>query len=230
MDLLQRHVRPLALTDVTATAELHARCLRQGLFPRLGPEFLARWHATFTDTDSAWAAVCVDDRGDQRSTVVGYVLVSVDPPRHRRHAMVVHRGPLVRAASRGMARRPHVAFFFVRTRLVRYGRRALRTWIGKRTPAPRARSGAPAVLQALVTDERHRHEGVATELLGRALQEISRRGVREVVLLTQEQEAVALYERFGFETTGVRVRDGAEWTHMRRGGDERAGGLAGAPR
>lgn len=206
-------------TDVGETARLHQEYLPRGLFPRLGHRFLARWHLTFTDTRWAWSGVVVEE-----GRVVAYVLVAVDPARHRHHALVHHRGPLLRAGLVSLLLQPRLAAMFVRTRGRRYARQARAVWgrpatSAGSTPAERP----PAVIHALVTRESHRGLGLASRLVELATRESERRGAVELALVTEAGSAatgagpgsVGFYERLGFTVVGARPRDDRTVVEMR---------------
>lgn len=212
--------RTMSAADVTETARLHARYLPQGLFPRLGHRFLARWHRTFTDTRWAWSGVFVHD-----GRIVAYVLVAIDPARHRQHALVHHRGPLVRAGLLSLLLRPRLAWSFVRTRGRRYARQARRAW-GRGVPSGRTFSSdrPPAVVHALVTGEGHRGLGLASALLDRAAAECARRGAAELALVTgaggsaggEGSGPVGFYQRLGWRVVDDRSRDDRRVLELRR--------------
>lgn len=62
------------------------------------------------------------------------------------------------------------------------------------------RSGEYGFLQRLAVDRNHRHQGVASALVLDALRWARRRGVREMLVNTQDSNtaALALYEKLGF--------------------------------
>lgn len=201
-------VRRVARPDLDTTAELHVRCLHDGLFPRLGTPFVRRWHRTFLDCPhgSAHAAVGAD------GAVLAFLLGATDQAAYVRGTLRSAKWPLLWRGALGLARRPRLALTFVRTRAGRYARRLL-----GRSGSPAAAAPARvAVVHAIVTDERARGRGLGRDLLARFEADVAAAGVDTVELVTDEAGgAVEFYRRLGWTEGDTRPnRDGRRMVHF----------------
>jgi ribosomal protein S18 acetylase RimI-like enzyme len=207
--------------DLTRTAELHARCLPNGFFARLGPRFLRAYHASFLASPYAIALVVRDQAGDARS-----FLVATTANRLHYRWVVRHRGPhLLLHLLLALAARPRLAARFARSRLPRYAswlvrypfRRAARPAAGAAT-APEAGAAPVAVLTHVAVDEAARGHGDGRELVAVFLARAQAAGAGDARLVTDlEDGAVGFYERLGWRSAGDhRDRDGVRVREFRR--------------
>lgn len=226
---LLRRMRP---GDTARTARLHRRLLPNGLFPRLGARFVARWHRTFLDTPAA-TGLTVTHQGE----VVAFVLATLDQRLYLRHVLRRHRWPLMWRGATGMLVRPHVLVRFTRTRLRAYARHLVPGLDRRRTPlvhAPERRTvadGLPAgpeaaprtriaVVHAVVTSEQARGMGCARAMLDSVLAAAARARADHVALVTDVADpapdapatgAAAMYETLGWRRHGVRRHRDGRW-------------------
>ncbi|MFZ5870658.1 MAG: GNAT family N-acetyltransferase [Actinomycetota bacterium] len=197
--------RPLAPLDVATTARLHIALLGEGLFPRLGPAFVRRWHLTFVDNPHASAHVVTNADGD----VLAFILATTDQAAYVGETLRSAKWPLALRGAWGLARRPGLALGFLRTRLRRYARRIVSSG-----PSTTASSGAVegpvAVVHAIVTTHAARGRGLGRELMARFEADVAAAGVTRMELLTDEGGgAVEFYRRLGWTAREVRTnRDG----------------------
>lgn len=219
-------IRPLTREHLSATATLHAHQLPNGLFPALGQRFLRLWHRTFLDTDHAAGAVVVDTSA--HDTVVGYLLLALDPLEHIHELKIKYRRELLREGIYGLVRRPSLGLHFVRTRAVRY---AVRLFARRPCcPDASAEEPVPAVVQAVVTDPRYAGRKVATRLLHWAQLRTMDAGIRQLALVTdaemtsggallapaESQGAAAMYDHLGWRRVAQRERDGRQLVEFRK--------------
>lgn len=219
-------IRPLHPDHLRATATLHAHQLPNGLFPALDPRFLRSWHRTFIDSDHAAAVVLVDTSA--HDTVVGYLLLALDPPAHVHELKVKHRRRLLREGVLGLVRRPRVGVYFARTRAVRYAVRLL-----ARRPCRPDTIGeerVPAVVHAVVTHPGYARRGIATRLLHWAQLRAADAGLDQLALVTDEdktsagavlapdesQGAAPMYDRLGWRRVAQHERDGRSLVEFRK--------------
>jgi len=213
---LLRRMRP---TDTDATARLHRRLLPNGLFPRLGRQFVRRWHATFLDTPAA-TGLSVVHHGE----VVAFVVATLDQRLYLRHVLGTHRRPLAWRGALGLLLRPHVLLHFLRTRVRAYARHLLpgvaRRGPGTATAPPPDRRLRVAVVHAVVTSEQARGLGCARALLEAVVAAARQSHADHVALVTDvahEQDrtgpagAAAMYEALGWERAEVRRHRDGRW-------------------
>lgn len=219
-------VRELGLSEVVWSAALHRSALGAGLFPRLGVDFLARYHEVFISSPYA-VALAVERCGRP----VGFVVGSVDGAAHASW-VVRHRGRgLACAGVRALASRPTLWGAFVRTRARRY------TWAGIRLlrRSTRARPGSQptdrrATLSHIAVEHVARGARLGTELLDAFEDAVERSGTSRAELRTSH--AAGFYRARGWRAVGVETDlDGLEHEVMVRdliaGGTRCAGGLGG---
>ncbi|QOK22785.1 hypothetical protein IGS73_17395 [Janibacter indicus] len=219
-------IRPLTCEHLRATATLHAHQLPNGLFPALGQRFLRVWHRTFLDTDHAAGAVVVDTSA--QDTVVGYLLLALDPLDHVHELKIKYRRELLLEGTRGLLCHPGVGLHFVRTRAVRYAKRLL----ARRPCRPGSADDGPipAVIHAVVTDPRYALRGVANRLLHWAQLRTTDAGIDQIALVTdaattptgavlapdESQGAAAMYDHLGWRRVAQRERDGRTLIEFRK--------------
>ena len=210
-------VRPAGPDDLPRIAELHGAHLPHGLFPRLGPRFLRRWHRTFLDSPHGIALV-TDDDGEVSGFLVG-------TSRQRAYVTGVLRRQRKQLAATGLlclALRPRVAFSFLRTRAGKYVRR-----IARPTPAVAAGDGTLdlAVITALVVDPALRGCGQGAALVERFAELAGAAGAERAELVTLEgpEGATQFYASLGWEEVRTKQnKDGDAVALMRA----RLGGAA----
>lgn len=221
------------------SAALHLAHLDLGLFPHLGPRFLRRYHASFARSPHAVALATTE--GDE---VTGFLVGTTDNEAHYRWT-VRHEGPgLALAALIAMLTRPRTAWWFLRTRGLRYVRGLRRLLRSRRivraagpAPAPTAPSadetapgGTPvaagagpprrprvAVLTHVAVDPRSRGRGVGRALTEGFLDAAWAAGADEARLITATDEAARFYERTGWRRARTRTDgDGTVVAEFRR--------------
>lgn len=204
-------VRPATEHDLSITAAAHARLLPHGLFPRLGPRYMQRWHATFLDSPHGVALVAHNcSAGSQGRPVAGFLVGSTHQARHVDRVVARHRGDLARAGALALARRPLLGVHFVRTRSRTYARRLLGRRRPHRSRAPaagpgtvsgvRADSQQVAVITAVAVEPDVRGSGIGAQLVAVFLDLARASGapVAELVTYTGTGGASAFYERLGW--------------------------------
>lgn len=215
-------VRPATHHDLSATAVAHARLLPHGLFPRLGPRYMQRWHATFLDSPHGVALVAHDPSGSSRDQpVVGFLVGSTHQIRHVDGVVARHRGALASAGALALLRRPLLLVHFVRTRSRTYARRLLGRRRPHRSPAPStasrtansvgAHSEQVAVITAVAVEPDQRGSGTGSQLVAAFLDLARAAGapVAELVTFTEAGGASAFYERLGWVAVREHItRDG----------------------
>lgn len=219
---LLRRLRP---ADTVQTARLHRRLLPHGLFPSLGPRYVARWHATFLDTPAATGLAVV-----HHGEVVAFVLATLDQRLYLRHVLRRHRRALMWRGALGLLARPHVLVRFLRTRLRAYARHLVPGLDRRRTPRPEAAcqadpgAAAPrarvAVVHAVVTAEASRGLGCARALLDVTEAAAVAARAHHLALVTDAADpgegapatgAAAMYERLGWRRVAVRRQRDGRW-------------------
>lgn len=180
-------VRAMRPDDVAFTADLHLRTLATGLFPRLGPRFLRAYHRAFLASPHGMALVV-----ERQGAPVAFLLGAAPSPAHRRW-VVRRRGMLLAVLGlAGLAVRPASAAWFIRFRLLRYARAALR--LVRPAPAERPGEGAPrqiAVLSHLAVDREARGLGAGRALVLHFAAQAAERGARRAHLATRQGSAGA---------------------------------------
>lgn len=196
-------VRDATVADLRRTAQLHVDELPVGLFPRLGPRFVRRWHEAVLRSDHG--VLLVAERSDAEQTVtIGFLLGATDRGALLRDLLTHHRTALVGHAVLALAGRPRTMMFFVRTRLGRFLRR-----LGSK-PAAAEPARRVADLGAIAVDRTDRARGAGSALVRGFLVRCARTDVRTAELLTDaDAPAEAFYRALGWTELGdVRTRDG----------------------
>jgi ribosomal protein S18 acetylase RimI-like enzyme len=186
-------------------AGLHMRSLQHGFFPALGQVFMRAYYRAFVASPHAVAIVAFD-----RGTPVGFVVGAADVDAHWRWVLRRRWGALGLAAAAGMVRHPHAARTFVRTRLRRYARAALRlsksaTTASAHVPAAASRAST-GVLAHIAVAPHSRGTGVGRELVQSFLDDLADRGANRVELVTSDVQggAAAFYRGLGWTSDGIR--------------------------
>jgi ribosomal protein S18 acetylase RimI-like enzyme len=174
----QRHTRAAVLADAPAVAALHRERFPEGFLPSLGPRPLERLYRHVVQSANAFVLVS-DDEGD----VVGFVAVADDTRRLYREFLRRHGLTAALVAAPRVLRAPRKVW-----ETVRYGNRADNAGL------------PPAEILAVAVAERSRGTGVAPSLVTGALDELRRRRIRSVRVVTAagNARALRLYERAGF--------------------------------
>lgn len=183
-------LRPMSRDDCRATAALHVQYLGDGLFPRLGPRFVRRWHRTFVDSVDAVGHVAVRPDGE----VLGFVAAATDQRAYVTSTLQEARGSLLVRGGLAMAARPRVAAVFLRTRLRSYWAR-LRRPVRSAPPGPRT-----AVVHAIVTSPAARGTGVGRMLLAQVQADVRASSTRCIELVSEDgaHGGADFYRRLGW--------------------------------
>lgn len=217
-------IRTATSGDVAAMAALQVTDLPIGLFPRLGPRFVERWHHTFLDSPHAVALVAVRRAQDGTESVVGFLIGSTDRQALRAELLARHRTALMTRGIIALAARPRVLACFLRTRLRPYLCRLARR-PAVRAGAERARPdthgpagqvcGPVADLTAIAVRQAARRDGTGRRLADIYLARCAAAGVDWVELVTSQgsMEAREFYSSTGWTAMsqddtrdGVRVQ------------------------
>ena len=221
-------IRRARSEDLPATAALHADLLPHGLFPRLGTDFLQRWHATYRDDEHAVAYVAVTPHDHttarvQRTSdgdVVGFLLGATDQAAYVEAVLAAHRRELVLAGAGALLVRPALAARFLRTRARRYLRWLLRLAPARSTPSRHAAGGGRvAVVAAVAVVPAARGQGIGASLLEAFVGDVRRAGTPAVELVTRADRdgASAFYTRLGWSAQDVHPDlDGGQVRRFRR--------------
>jgi ribosomal protein S18 acetylase RimI-like enzyme len=224
-------IREATRRDLRATARIHRAELPAGFFAALGTAFLRRYHASFLASPFGVALVAVDHARD--GAPVGFLVGTL---RNRAHYRWVLRrcGPQLGARLLvGLAARPRLAWFFLRTRAGRYLR-----WIGRyplrgladrrrassprRTPEARSEDELPpapiAVLTHVAVDPTARGLGAGRRLVDAFVERATADVAAEVRLVTEAGGAAnGFYERLGWTAAAARPNaDGAAVREYRK--------------
>lgn len=185
--------------------------LSHGFFPRLGPAFVRRWHASYLDDPRAIALVAVEVEG---ARPVGFLLGSSDHGQFVPASIARHRRQLLSAGALALARRPGLLVHFLQTRAMHYARRLLAhcvqsSSVGATAPAP---APAVAVVSALVVEQASRGRGVGHALITTFLARAREAGTGSAELVTTARGgADTFYRRLGWRESGRRIdRSGVE--------------------
>lgn len=203
-------LRAMERTDLPFAAVLHRRCLRHGLFPELGPRFLAAYLGTFVA--SPYAVAIVADGIDEPA---GFLVGTLDDRAHYRHVLRRHGLRLAALGAVALAVRPRVAGRFARTRAARYLRGGLRL---ARTPTTAAPAPAAGVIAHVAVTPAGRGQGVGAALVEGFVDHARSAQLPVVRLVTRADGdgAGAFYRRLGWQEDGCfDDRDGLTWTRYR---------------
>src|SRR5262245_52015932 len=173
-----RATRRAVLDDAGSIAKLHMDRLPQGFLPTLGFPALKRLYGHLVKSNRAFVLVADDSRG-----VVGFVAVADDTRRVYRDFLRHDAVFAAVVAAPAALRAPRRVW-----ETVRYGGRA-------------DHQGLPAAeILAIAVSERARGAGVASRLVDAALQELRRREIDTVRVVTATENARArrIYQRAGF--------------------------------
>lgn len=218
-------LRAAVPADLAATAALHVDLLPHGLFPRLGPSFLRRWHRAHLRSPEGIATVAVlsaarpssapagsEGARSAEDQIVGFVIGSSSRSRFLATLLSVHRRELAAAGMAALLRRPRTAWYFLRTRS--------RAYLGRLLSEPAAgaaaaasRGSASAELTAIAVVPAMRGCGVGELLLDAFCGQCRTRGVRraELVTVAGPAGAASFYRRRGWTAGHVEIaRDGSQ--------------------
>ncbi len=198
------------MPDLATTARLHIAYLGNGLFPRLGPSFVRRWHRTFIDDPNACGYVTTDQHGQ----IMGFLLGALDQAAYVNGTLRRDRLSLGLHGATSLILRPGVAASFLRTRSGTYARRLLAPGPARtQNPGGPAATGPVAVLHAIVTVEAARGTGLGRRLLGQFVADVAATPTRRIELITDadNEPAVAFYRKAGWTQGRIRGnRDGRQ--------------------
>ena len=216
-------IRDLTDAHLAQTARLHIRELPVGLFPRLGPQFVKRWHRAFIQSPHAVAlsAVDIDPDGDER--LAGFLVGATDHDAFVHELVGRHRNALAVRAAVALAVRPRLLGLFLRTRAGAYLRLLRRTSTGRR-PRDASQNGGrvscTAELTAIVITPDLRGTGVGNALVEEFLARCAAAGARTAELSTTSGPASAagFYSHTGWTEAGRGATfDGQQLLRFRRG-------------
>lgn len=203
-------VRGATPADLSSTAVMHIRELPVGLFPRLGPRFVARWHRACLESRHAVALVAVHRgiAGDER--VTGFLMGALDRRAFHNELLTRHRTALLLRGVAALAARPHTLAYFLRTRLRPYLRGLL---VASTRPGgvPRRHPDVIADLTAIAVSPPWRGTGTGRLLVDAFSRRCAEAGVPTVELVTAAGYAAttAFYERAGWTARQREItRDG----------------------
>lgn len=204
-------IEPLRTSDIEATASLHRKNLRLGLFPKLGRHFLGLYQESFARSPYGIALVARDDDDH----VVGALFGTTANAEHYRWVTHNFGSRLALAGCGAMLTRPQVALDFARTRMGRYARGVARHMgVLPSASASAAQPGASrpvSVLSHIVTDATMRRRGVGRRLIEGFANRATARGVHRALLVTEEGGlGTPFFERLGCRLVGQhKSHDGA---------------------
>ena len=191
-------VRPLEPADAAWTSELHAVELPHGFFVRLGGPFLRTYHRTFVESPFGIALVAEDDDGP-----AGFLVGATEARPHRAWVLRQRRRRLAALAVAGLARHPHAAFDFVRTRVRRYAAAAL-SYRGDVRYRDLRSSQPTAVLKHVVVDPARRRSGAGRALAEAFADEARARGaVRARLTTLADGDAERFWQALRWRRTGA---------------------------
>lgn len=204
MDRREITVTSASERDTYDTAALHVAELPHGLFPRLGPDFVQRWHRAHLRSPYGTVVVANDGTG-----VVGFALGTESRRAHVAWVVENHRVELLRSALKAAMARPGLIVWFFRSRGLGY---VARLWRPARRMRATANQASPVtVLEALVVAPEVRGQNIGSMLVDAFLTEVAAAEARQVELVTKAgpSGAAEFYERRGWHRTGSHVdRDG----------------------
>ena len=203
-------LRAMERADLPFAAVLHRRCLRHGMFPELGPRFLAAYLGTFVS--SPFAVALVADGIDEP---LGFLVGTLDDRAHYRHVLRRHGLRLAALGTVALLVRPLVAYRFARTRATRYLRGSVRL---ARTPVKAAPAPARGVIAHVAVAPAGRGRGVGAALVEQFVAHARSAHLPAVRLVTRADGdgAGAFYRRLGWQEDGrFDDRDGLTWTRYR---------------
>jgi glycosyltransferase involved in cell wall biosynthesis/ribosomal protein S18 acetylase RimI-like enzyme len=171
-------VRPAVLDDVASVARLHRDRFPNGFLPTLGSRPLQRLYRHLVQSGRSFVLVADDDEG-----VIGFVAVAEDTRRLYRDFLRRDGVAAALVAAPAALRAPRRVW-----ETLRYGERSEHAGL------------PPAEILAVAVADHARGTGVASSLVHEALNELRRRNVRGVRVVTAigNEEALRLYARAGF--------------------------------
>lgn len=198
-------VRAARPADLPVTARLHVDSLPIGLFPDLGPRFVARWHQAHIESAHGVALVAYETT-PQGEWITGFLVGSTHRAAFRHELLTRHRRGLLVHGLVALLARPPLLARFLRTRLPAY----LRRLGGHRSPTA---GSTPRVgdLTAIAVDRSARRGGTGHALSGAYLSACVLDGTRRAELVTDVNAAgtADFYARAGwFRVRTETTRDG----------------------
>lgn len=197
------HVRPVAVSEVRALAELHATALPHGFFVRLGRRFLSAYYRGFVESPHAVALRVLDG-----TRPVGHLVGVLDGAAHWNWVLRRHGLRLALSGALALVRRPRLALPFIRRRAARYVR-ALRRHAAPGRLHPEIhtdqRPRRTAVLSHVAVEPRAAGRGAGTRLVAEFMEQACRAGATRAELVTRAdgRGAGPFYERMGWSPTGA---------------------------
>lgn len=203
-------LRAMGTADLPFVAALHRRCLRHGLFPELGPRFLASYLGTFVSSPFAVALVVAGP-----DEPLGFLVGTLDDRAHYRHVLRRDGPRLAVLGALALLVRPRVAWRFARTRASRYLRGSVRL---ARHGGPVSALPVEGVLAHVAVDANGRGRRVGAALVEEFVAHARHADVPAVRLVTRADGdgAGGFYQRLGWQEVGrFDDRDGLAWTRYR---------------
>ncbi|MDB1086437.1 GNAT family N-acetyltransferase [Streptomyces sp. ACA25] len=197
-------IRLMEPEDVAFVVREHLRHFPEGFFARLGPGFLTTYCRTYLTSPHARGYVAHSD-----GRRAGFLVGVLQPAAHRGHVLHAHGPQLAARAVAALLLRPALALHFLRTRLVRYGRKLLPDV--RAGQAPPAEAGTSAVLSHVAVTGQARSRGIGSALIAEFVAAAENSGCACVSLVTTAGASGAgeYYERLGWLYRGEnRTADG----------------------
>ena len=209
-------IRRMGAADVERAIDLHLVGLKTEFIARLGRRLLHRYYRAWVSSPTG---LCLLAEVPGEHAVAGLLLGSVNPAAH--YGFILrHHGPRLAAAVLSQSiRHPSLGIDLVRTRALRYARRAARgLWGAVRRPPPPSPAdhtvSSPRVgeITHLAVAASRRRTGVGRSLLGAAENAMREAGVDRIDLVTplDDEGAARFYETMGWVKVGEIQTSGAE--------------------
>jgi GNAT superfamily N-acetyltransferase len=203
-------VREMAPSDLAFVREAYRDSLDGGFFGELGDGFLEAYLKTYVGSPAGLAFIA-----ESQGLPVGFLVGAVDARSHRAHVLASERQRLLVKGGTALLVRPHMAWKFARTRMVKYGRAIARQ--RRREPAPGGRREAVGIVAHMAVVDAARGTGLGTALESRFVSSCAAAGVSSLELVTasHNKRARAFYRRNGWSEDGTRTdTDGRTWIVM----------------
>jgi len=173
-------IREMRADDLPSVVALHRKCLTNSVLARFGERFLHVLYRSYLESGVSVNLV-VEDEG----MVKAFISVTTDLDGQSAYTFERYAWRLARALLPAILRRPWLVYRAVES--FRYRKKA-------------GLPGVEAEMLFIAVEPELRKRGVATDLIGEALRRMAARGVREVKVSTDRDNAPvnALLARLGF--------------------------------
>lgn len=204
-------IRQFAPPDVPQTSALHVRALPDDFVTRFGEGFLARYHLAFAESPYAMVIVASDYATGQ---TVGALLGTLDTPAHYGWLVRHHgAGLAVRAAVRAI-RDPRLGWDLLRSRVARYVRGIVRSFIPEKRSRKReeSRDNRVGLLAHVMVADDQRGRGIGSSLVEVYENRAGYAGLErlELATLPGSRGAGPFYEKIGWKNGGERISQSGE--------------------